>query len=173
MNADVLIVVDMLNDFVSENGALYVGDTVKKVIPQIQKKIAKYRENNTPVIYICDWHEKDDPEFQMFPSHAVEDTWGAEIHKDLHPAANDTIVKKRRYSGFFGTELDSILKDLGARKIELCGVCTNICIMFTAADARNREYEVIIDRKCIDSFDHAAHEFALKEMERVLGAKII
>ena len=170
---DVLIVVDMLNDFVSEDGALYVGDTVKKVIPQIQKKIAKYREENSPIIYICDWHEKDDPEFQMFPPHAVKDTRGAEVHKDLRPTANDVVMKKRRYSGFFGTELDSILRDMGAKRIELCGVCTNICVMYTAADARNREYEVIVDRKCVDSFDRAAHEHALKEMERVLGVKII
>ncbi len=98
--ADALIVIDMLNDFVSENGALYVGETVKKIIPQIQKKIAKYRADNAPIIYICDWHEKDDPEFEMFPPHAMKESKGAEIHKDLRPQDEDTLVKKTSYSGF-------------------------------------------------------------------------
>ncbi|MEW5944633.1 MAG: isochorismatase family cysteine hydrolase [bacterium] len=171
--ADALIVIDMLNDFVKEDGALYVGDTVKKIIPNIQKKVARCREENTPIVFVCDWHEENDPEFEMFPPHCVKGTGGAEVHKDLRPAETDRVVRKRRYSGFFGTELDSILRDIGAARIELCGVCTNICVLYTAADARNREYGVEVDRKCVDSFDRAAHEFALKEMERVLGVKLV
>lgn len=171
--ANALVVIDMLNDFVNEDGALYVGETVKKIIPQIQKKIAKFRADNSPVIYICDWHEKDDTEFKMFPPHCVRETKGSEIHKDLRSENGDIIVKKKRFSGFYETELEKVLKDKGITALELCGVCTNICVMFTAADARNRELEVTVDRHCVDSFDHAAHEFALKEMKSVLGVKIL
>ncbi|MFH1538972.1 MAG: isochorismatase family cysteine hydrolase [bacterium] len=171
--SEALIVIDMLNDFVSEDGALYVGETVKKIIPQIQKKIAQYRADNAPIIYICDYHAKDDPEFEMFPPHCVKETKGSEIHKDLREKNSDAIIKKRRYSGFFDTDLEGVLKDKGITKLELCGVCTNICVMYTAADARNRGYEVTVDRKCVASFDHAAHEFALKEMKSVLGVNIV
>lgn len=171
--ANALVVIDMLNDFSLEDGALYVGETVRKVIPQIQKKIAKYRAENEPVIYLCDSHDKDDAEFEMFPPHCVKETRGAEIHKDLRPTNGDVIVPKRHFSGFFETNLDEVLKEKKVSRLELCGVCTNICIFFTAADARNRGYEVTVDRRCVDSFDHAAHDFALKEMERVLGVKVI
>jgi nicotinamidase/pyrazinamidase len=77
MSNTALLVIDMLNDFVAPDGALYVGDTVKHIIPEIQKKISKYRADGTPVIYVCDSHEKNDSEFQMFAPHCVTGTKGA------------------------------------------------------------------------------------------------
>jgi len=173
MNPEALIIVDMLNDFVCPDGALFVGETVRRIIPEIQKKLAHARGESIPVIYICDNHDPDDAEFEMFPPHCVAGTRGAEVHKDLRPGKDDIVILKKRFSGFFETELDEVLKKYDIHSIELCGVCTNICIMYTAADARARGYEVIVDRRCVDSFDHAAHEFALKEMDRVLGVKIV
>ncbi len=173
MSNPALIVVDMLNDFVNADGSLYVGETVKHIIPEIQKKISKYRGDNHPVIYVCDSHDKEDKEFEMFPPHCIANEKGAEIHKDLRPKSDETIVPKKRFSAFFETNFDEILKEKHIDTLELCGVCTNICILYTCADARARGYNVIVDRRCVDSFDRAAHEFALKEMERVLGAKII
>jgi nicotinamidase-related amidase len=66
-----------------------------------------------------------------------------------------------------------LLKEKEIDTLELCGVCTNICVLYTCADARARGLSVKVDRRCVDTFDRAAHEFALKEMERTLGAKII
>lgn len=173
MNPEALIIIDMLNDFICPEGALFVGETVKRIIPEIQKKIAHAHEEDLPVIYICDSHDTDDEEFKMFPQHCVTGQRGAEIHKDLRPSGDDIVITKKRFSGFFETELDDILKKYDVKTLELCGVCTNICILFSAADARARGYDVVVDRRCVDSFDHAAHEFALKEMDRVLGVKII
>ncbi len=172
MSKTALLVIDMLNDFVCADGALYVGDTVKHIIPEIQKKISKYRSEGSPIIYICDHHAADDKEFSMFPPHCIADTKGAEINKDVRPNPGELIVNKTRFSAFFGTNLENELKERGIDTLELCGVCTNICVLYTCADARMRDYNVCVDRRCVDSFDHAAHEFALKEMERVLGAKI-
>jgi nicotinamidase-related amidase len=173
MSNSALLVIDMLNDFVAPDGALYVGDTVKHIIPEIQKKISKYRADGAPVIYICDSHDKDDTEFQMFAPHCVAETKGAEVYKDLRPNPGEIIILKKRYSAFFGTNLDEVLKEKHIDTLELCGVCTNICILYTCADARMRGYHVTVDRRSVDSFDHVAHEFSLKEMERVLGAKIV
>ena len=173
MGKQALLIIDMLNDFVAPDGALYVGDTVKKIIPEIQKKIALAREEDIPVIYICDNHEPDDPEFKMFPPHSIKGTKGSEVYKDLRPANDDIIVPKQRYSGFFGTDLDAILKQNHVDTLELCGVCTNICVLYTAADARNRLYHVQVDRRCVDSFERTAHEFSLKELDRTLGVKLI
>lgn len=173
MSNSALIIIDMLNDFVTPGGSLYVGDTVKKIIPEIQKKLAHAREEDIPVFYVCDSHDSNDDEFKMFPPHCVTGTKGAEVCKDLRPAADDVIILKKRYSAFFGTQLEEELKKRGIDTLELCGVCTNICVLYTSADARMRGMHVNVDRRCVDSYDHAAHEFALKEMDRVLGVKLI
>lgn len=173
MPDEALIVIDMLNDFVCPEGSLYVGETVRKIIPEIQKKIAHARQEGRHVIYVCDNHDADDDEFKMFPKHCVAGERGGEINKDLRPAPGDAIVYKKRYSAFFGTNFDEVLKEKNVDSLELCGVCTNICVLYTSADARMRGYDVTVDRRCVDSYDHAAHEFALKEMDRVLGVKVI
>ena len=173
MAKQALIIIDMLNDFIAADGALYVGDTVKKIIPAIQKKLVKARDAGMPVVYVCDNHEQDDAEFDMFPKHCVAGTKGSEVHKDLRPADGDIIIPKTRYSAFYNTDLHQQLTDLKVESLDLAGVCTNICVLYTAADARNRGYAVTVDRRCVDSFDRAAHEFALKEMDRVLGVKLV
>jgi nicotinamidase/pyrazinamidase len=173
MPNEALFVIDMLNDFINPDGALCVGETVKHIIPEIQKKISKYRGDGNQVFFVSDCHAEDDSEFEMFQKHCVAGTKGAEIHKDLRPKQGETIIQKTRFSAFFGTNLDELLKEKGIDTLELCGVCTNICIFYTAADARMRGYNVTVDRRCVDSFDRAAHEFALKEMERTLGVKIV
>ena len=83
------------------------------------------------------------------------------------------MIPKKRYSGFFGTSLEEKLKVLKPEKLIICGVATNICVMHTTADARNRDYEVEIPVNCVASFDDAAHSFALNHIEKVLGAKLI
>jgi len=53
------------------------------------------------------------------------------------------------------------------------GVCTNICVLYTAADARNLNYKVVVPKNCVTSFDLEAHKFALNEMKKTLGVEII
>jgi nicotinamidase-related amidase len=65
------------------------------------------------------------------------------------------------------------LRELNVTELELAGVCTQICVLYTAADARMLNYDVTVRRECVASFDPEAHEFALKEMERTLGVKVI
>ena len=54
----------------------------------------------------------------------------------------------------------------------MVGNCTNICVLYTVADARFRDYAVEVPADCVATFDPEAHEFALKQMETVLGAKV-
>ncbi|MFC1474921.1 cysteine hydrolase family protein [bacterium] len=173
MSKKALLVIDMLNDFVDPEGALYVGDTVKNIIPEIQKKIAQYRSDKDQIIYVCDNHDEDDREFELFPKHGVAGSRGAEIYKDFRPEPDDIIIHKKRFSSFYNTKLDEVISENDIDTLELMGVCTNICILYTCADAHDRDLKVIVDRRCVDTFDRSAHEFALKEMDRVLGAKII
>src|SRR5216683_5742722 len=106
-----LVVVDMIEDFVHEGGALYCGPSMARIVPVIQKEIAHARDASEPVVYLTDNHLPDDAEFQMFPPHAIAGTKGAEIVSEVAPVAGDVVIPKRRYSGFFGTVLDITLRE--------------------------------------------------------------
>ncbi|NLX70651.1 MAG: cysteine hydrolase [Clostridiales bacterium] len=168
-----LLIIDMLNDFIQPDGALYIGESAQKVTGQIQKILEEERREGTPVIYICDSHRADDAEFAMFQPHCVKDTWGGQIVDALAPQAGDYIIYKRRYSAFFGTDLDATLREMNISELILVGVCTNICVLYTAADARMLNYKVTVIRNGVASFSSEAHEFALNEIENTLGAKVV
>lgn len=173
MDRKALLVIDMLRDFIDPKGTLYVGDQARAVIDPVKHQIERARQEGIPVIYICDRHLESDPEFEMFPKHCVVGSPGAEIISELEPSAQDRIIPKRRYSAFFQTDLDLTLRELEVQHLMITGVCTNICVLYTTADARMLNYEVTVLRDCVASFDPEAHEFALKEMEKTLGARVL
>jgi nicotinamidase/pyrazinamidase len=167
-----LLIIDMLNDFIDTEGALYIGETGRAIVPVVRRLLDQFRAEGAPVIYICDRHRPDDAEFQMFPPHCIEASQGAEVIKELEPTAGEAIIPKRRYSGFFGTDLDTTLRELGGEELVLVGCCTNICVLYTAAEARMRNYKVTVPRDAVASFDQDAHRWALAEMEKTLGARL-
>lgn len=167
MVKNVLLVIDMLNDFVQPGAPLEVPGA-RDIIPNIKKKIEEARREKTPVIYLCDAHAPDDPEFRVWPKHAVRATPGAQIVEELKPQKNDKVVLKTTYSGFHRTKLDTLLKKLKPQKLIATGVCTEICILYTVADAYMRGYEVDVPEECVSGLTKEDHEFALKQMKYVL-----
>ena len=170
--AKALLVIDMLKDFLYKDGALCIGDA-KDLIRNVSERVNEWRASGNPVIYIMDRHLPQDAEFKMFPPHCLVGEKGGEVIDELAPQEGDFKISKRRYSAFFGTDLDLTLRELNVTELELAGVCTQICVLYTAADARMLNYDVTVRRECVASFDPEAHEFALKEMERTLGVKVI
>lgn len=173
MNSDALLVIDMLNDFIEDTGTLFIGTVAQEVLTGVKAAIREARDNHTPIIYICDHHLPNDAEFQMFPPHCIHGTEGAQIVTKIAPREEDRVILKRRYSAFFGTDLDAYLRELGRNRLLLVGVCTNICVLYTAADARMLNYEVVVRKDAVGSFDEEAHQMALKEMENILGVKVL
>jgi len=108
----------------------------------------------------------------MFPEHCVRGTAEAELIPKLS-AYEGEVIPKRRYSAFYGADLESRLADLAPDKVVICGVCTDICVMHTAADARNRDYSVEVPVDCVATFDPEAHYSALQHMDKILGAKLV
>lgn len=168
-----LLVIDMLFDFIDPQGALYIGPSAQDLIPEVAARLEKYRSSGDLIIYLCDHHLDDDCEFEMFPPHGLRGSGGEEIITALAPLSNERIINKRRFSAFFGTDLDLTLRDKGVTEIELVGVCTNICILYTAALARMHSYRVSVPVKAVASFDQDAHNFALQEMQKTLGVNLI
>lgn len=167
------VIIDMLNDFVDEHGSLYIGVAGRQIIPFIRMELEKARKQGWPVIYICDHHRQDDSEFQMFPPHCIAGTDGANVCSELAPVPGDFIIFKRRFSGFYGTDLDICLREMKIEELVLTGVCTNICVLYTAVDARMRNYRVTVLKNGVASFSDDAHRFALQEMEKTLGVVVV
>jgi len=167
-----LLVIDMLNDFIQEGAVLDCGPSSRQIIPFIQQKILEFRQSGDLVILICDQHQPSDPEFTLFPPHCLQGSPGAQIIPQLEVKDSDIIIPKRKYNAFFGTRLEEILREKEIDEVHVVGVCTSICVMDTVAELRNREYPVIVYRQGVADFDPEAHEFALKRMEKVYGAKI-
>ena len=169
--ANAVLVIDMLKGFLEEGYPLYCGDRARRIIPNIQGLLERELKHSSKVFFICDHHDPDDPEFKMFPPHCIEGTPQAEVIPELAEYQGELIPKKR-YSAFFGTQLEAKLKTLKPEKLIVCGVYTDICVLHTVADARNRDWEVEVPVDCVASFDDRAHQFALQHMEKILGAHL-
>lgn len=167
-----LVIIDMLNDFVLPGAPLEVPDT-RKVIPNIRREIEKARDEGYQVVYLCDSHAPDDREFQIWPRHCIKGTKGAQVVDGLEPEPKDIVVEKTTYSGFFKTGLEEELKSLGATELIITGCVTNICILYTSSDAVLRGYNVTVPKDCVAGLNKEDHEFALRQMEKVLKVKII
>jgi len=167
-----VLVIDVLNDFMSKEGTLYCGDRARGIIENVERQILVSRDKGDPVIFVCDQHHESDPEFEMFPPHCVTGTWGAQIIEELSRSGTDIVILKRRFSAFYGTDLDLTLRENGVDTLKIVGVCTNICVLYTAAGARMRHYRVVVPSDAVASFDENAHHFALKQMDEVLGVSV-
>ena len=170
--SNAVLVVDMIRGFCEEGHPLYVGNAAREIIPNIQRLLEREIAKETSILYLCDQHAPDDPEFELFPPHCVIGTPEVEVITELSCYPGD-IIPKTCYSGFYNTILDKRLKDIAPEKLIVCGVCTDICVLFTVADARNRQYHVDVPIDCVASFNKNAHEFALKHMKKLLGAHLI
>jgi len=169
-----LLVVDMLNDFVLPGAPLEVPDT-RKIIPALRRRIARARRTGELVVYVCDAHRKNDPEFARmgWPPHAVEGTPGAAVFPAISPEPGDVVVEKKTYFGFHKTALDVVLRRRGIRKLTLAGCVTNICILYICAEAAIRGYDVTVDERTVAGFSPEIDAFALDQMERVLGVRVL
>lgn len=170
MSKEVIIVVDMLKGFLEKGYPLYCGGDARTIIPNVVSLLKDKKE--AEIIYVCDNHAEDDREFKMFPKHCVKGSVESEIIDELKPFKG-RVIPKTRYSGFYNTSLEDVLKEIAPEKVTVVGVCTDICVMHTVADLRNRDYSVEVPANCVASFDSDNHRFALRHIEKILGAKIV
>ena len=168
-----LFVIDMLNDFLRRDGALYCGDKAREIIPFVKEKIEEYHKCGELVVFICDSHDPNDIEFKIFPKHCVAGTEGAKIIDELPVDKKDPIIHKTRYSAFYNTNLDDVLQNHNITEVHVVGVCTSICVMDTVGDLRNRDYKVIVYKDGVADFDPKAHQFSLERIKKTCGAEII
>ena len=173
MGKTALIVADMLNDFLDPDGSLYVGPSGREIIPFVAAKIETTRHQGGLVIFVCDAHAPDDREFKYFAPHAVKGSWGSQIIPELPVQPGDYRLDKTRYTAFYDTNLEEVLKQEEVAQVEVVGVCTSICVMETVKELFDRDIPTLVYRDGVADFDPEAHAFALKHMARIFGARVV
>jgi nicotinamidase-related amidase len=166
-----LVVVDMQNDFVGEGGSLRVPDA-EATIPAIQGLLELARASGMRVVFTQDTHRDGDPEWRIWPKHAREGSWGWRIVDALAPAADETVIPKVRYDGFYGTPLDHLLRLWGVQTLVICGTVANICVHYTAASAALRWYDVVIPRDAVSALDPFDLESSLRQTAFLFAGRV-
>ena len=175
-----LIIVDVQNDFCPD-GALPVpeGD---KVVPVLNLYIKRFKSLDLPIFATRDWHPSDHISFRSrggpWPPHCVQNTWGAEFHKDLELPKDVFVISKayepdkEAYSGFQGTDLSNRLRAIGVKRLFIGGLATDYCVKNTVLDALKEGFEVYLLEDAVRGVDvqPSDSEKAIEEMIR-RGAK--
>jgi len=166
-----VIVIDMLEDFVY--GGLRC-ERAEGMLGPLGRLLKGARQAGVPVVYSNDAHLPGvDREFEVWGEHAVAGTPGAAVIGELEPAEGDYVVPKRRYSGFYGTDLDALLRELKVDTVVLTGLHTNICVRHTAADAFQGGYAVVVPTDAVEALTEEDHEGGLEYLNKVYGAELV
>lgn len=173
-----LLVIDMQNDFLHEDGkARREGSRdlgpMMEMVPRQARLIEAARAAGIPVIFVLQttlpdrssssdvWIEARTRARYSGQDMCVDGSWGQEVISELKPAPGDHFVKKYRYSGFAGTNLDLLLRSLERRTVVCAGTSTNVCVEATAWDAFHHEYYVVYAADACASWDMTLHAGAL------------
>jgi ureidoacrylate peracid hydrolase len=182
-NHTALIVVDMQNDFCKAGGTFdRLGIDISmypSMLPRLSRLLAGARDVGVKVIYIqmtvLPNRMSESPaqiRFNMrlhLASHgatqpllyAIEGSPGQEIVAELAPEPGDLVVRKYRSSGFWGTNLDMLLRSNGIETVVVTGCTTEGCVESTARDALFNDYYVVLPEDCVASDDSRQHEASL------------
>ena len=168
LNHPAILVVDMLNDFVT--GALGC-DRARAIVPATAELLNAARKAGVPVIFCNDAHIKGiDRELKLWGDHAIAGTPGAEVIPELGLCESDYVVPKRRYSGFFQTDLDILLNELGVQTVVVTGLHAHMCVRHTSADAYCLGYDVVAAKECLNSFTEEEYLGGLAYLKTCYGA---
>jgi ureidoacrylate peracid hydrolase len=139
-----LLVVDMVNDYLDPKGAMAAAD-VEPVIDANRRLAEAARAAGVTIVWIRPGHhDANDGLFRKRIVHAIDGTWGAELHPELGVGEGERVLSKRRYSAFFQTDLDLWLREHGVRRVVVTGVALNICVRSTVHDAFYNGYQVVV-----------------------------
>lgn len=171
MKKKIVIVVDMLNGFIRE-GKL-ANPKAEKIIPNIKDLLERKKKEDWGILFLADNHRKGDREFELFDEHCIEGTDETKVVEELREFVfRNSYIAKTRYSGLFKTKLDEILDIVKPDDIILVGIYADICVLYTAAGLRNRDYKVIIPKDCTMTL-MGDDTVIFRHMEKILGVKIV
>ncbi len=162
LNSDksALLVIDMQNFFLDPASPTFTsGGPV--ILPNIKSLIDIFREKSRPVIYTCHVHhpEKLDAGIMewWWKGMCIEDSEESKVYKSIAPLKGEKIVYKHRYSSFYNTDLETVLRVLKIEDVVITGIMTNMCCESTARDAYYRDYRVFFPADATGSINEEMH----------------
>lgn len=177
-----LLVVDYSYDFITDDGLLTCGKPGQNIEDFIVSRINDFNYYQDHIFFLMDLHYLHDihhPESKLFPPHNIVDTSGRELYgkvgklyETIKAQPNVHFIDKTRYDSFFGTPLDSLLRERSINQVEIVGVCTDICVLHTAISAYNLGYKISVPAEGVASFNQKGHEWALAHFKNSLGAEV-
>jgi nicotinamidase-related amidase len=167
-----VLLIDVLNPFDFPGGEAFAR-RARRTTRAIAELADRARRARIPVIYVNDnlgrWRS-DMASVLAFCSQPERP--GAAIVKALWPHEEDHLVLKSTLSGFFQTPLETMLRSGGARTLVLAGFSTDNCVLFTAADAYMRDFQLILASDCLAAQSREAHRTAIGQMKRLIKADV-
>lgn len=175
----VLIVIDITRDSLlpeEQSGIALKG--APQAVLNARRVVQAARECDVPIVFIQEIHRSNMIDFGRELDgaedvHCLEGAPGAQFLDDLRPLENEYYVPKRRYSAFFGTDLEILLKGLGAKTIVLIGFLTDVCVHYTGADAHQHDYRIRVVRECVAGSSDEAHEASLNALEYLQSGAVV
>ena len=166
MRKPALFVIDMLNDFLAK----WTPESRRNLIQSTNELVSSLRASGCPIVWVRQEFEPDlqDAFLEMRAKGirtVIRGTEGSRLDPDLAIVATDPVVIKKRYSAFYGTDLDHMLEELSPDALILAGINTHACIRTTAIDAYQRDWSVVLASDCIDSYDQEHHDISLRYMK--------
>jgi ureidoacrylate peracid hydrolase len=163
-----VLVVDMLNDFIDEAGAMPLP-IARQLYGPIRDLLGMAREGGATVFWLNDCHEPGDTEFRKRTPHCIAGTWGAQVVEELRPPAGEAHLPKTRYSGFYCTDLEDRLTSAGAKQLVIVGIATNICVRSTVHDAFFRDFDVVVPSDCVSATSEREQASTLYDIDTHYG----
>jgi nicotinamidase-related amidase len=173
-----LLIIDMQRDFLDDDAACLIPGG-KAVIPAIQRLLAGCREAGIPIIHAITIWRKGGVDVSPFTTSEElrvrglrEGEKGIEVVPELAPREGEHIVVKKKYSAFYLTDLELLLRSLGVVYVVIAGVATNYCVRSTVHDASFRDYMSIVPPETSRSYTVEEHERTLKDIANGFGKVI-
>lgn len=164
-----LLVVDLVNDYVEPAGAMAVSDA-QPMLAAARRLVDAARAAGVRMVWVRPGHQDaEDGLFRKRIVHAVGESWGAQLHESLGAREGERIVRKRRYSGFFQTDLDLYLREHDVRRVVVAGVALNICVRSTVHDAFFLGYDVWVARDACQATGPREEASTLYDVETHFG----
>jgi nicotinamidase-related amidase len=162
-----LLVVDMQNYFLAESAPAYLPAGAV-VMPNVSKIIKVFRKAKRPVVFTRHVHHPDGLDAGImgwwWNDMIIEGSPESEIHRDLAPLPNEKVILKHRYSAFYHTDLETVLRALKIDDLVICGVMTNLCCESTARDAFYRDFRVFFPADGTASVSEEMHVASLMNL---------
>lgn len=173
MNKTALIIVDMVKDFTDPDGLVFYPQN-REILPKIAQVLEKCREKGKLIVFLqhCNRAGKPDEKAASMRPNCIEGTSGIEIDPMLKVNPEDYVIRKRRYSGFFGTDLDLVLRENQIKNAVIIGTKTNCCIRATVTDAFYLNYNPIVIRECVATNSETVNEVHLNDIQKYLGTVV-